>query len=307
MSGELNLFTAKTEHEIKQCLDRGDDINIQTYGSICETPFAYHCKNNNIEAAVGLVKYGCDVTLHTFLNMTGLNYVCENGNSVLLIALLQSEIIRNIINNVDRYYTPLILACKNGHTDIFDILIQYGADPNLENTHKITPLMEACDKNHIDIVDRLLSLRIDINARNDTKNTVLYMCKSVEILDKLYSYGIDINIQNKYRQTALIYFIETRSNIELIKALIDYKANLDIVDNYGRTAIIYCTIYDQLDETLNEAEEYRLYKYYTAIIKLLLEAGANKNIIDNNGNSAYDYAETYSNYLDDEEMVNLFL
>ena len=55
--------------------------------------------------------------------------------------------------------TALYLASDKGHTEIVRILLEHGADPNLTEfgSAKWSPLMVACSKGHTDIVPTLTS------------------------------------------------------------------------------------------------------------------------------------------------------
>jgi ankyrin repeat protein len=48
-------------------------------------------------------------------------------------------------------YTPLHVACRNGHIDIVNILLKCNSSVNLCDTHGYTPLHFACINGNIDI------------------------------------------------------------------------------------------------------------------------------------------------------------
>lgn len=53
--------------------------------------------------------------------------------------------------------TALTYACENGHTDVADLLLQYGADLEHESEGGRTPLMKACRAGHQCTVQFLIS------------------------------------------------------------------------------------------------------------------------------------------------------
>ena len=82
---------------------------------------------------------------------------------------------------------PLIAACKEGHTDTVQLLIDNGADINKSNKVSCvifvlydipfsdylhyksgdSPLLAACEADNIDIVQKLIDIGADINKSNE--------------------------------------------------------------------------------------------------------------------------------------------
>ncbi len=45
------------------------------------------------------------------------------------------------VNSLDPHgCTPLFYACENGHVDVVQLLLNYGADPHIANPEGVTPL-----------------------------------------------------------------------------------------------------------------------------------------------------------------------
>uniref|UniRef100_A0A1X7SKV0 Uncharacterized protein n=1 Tax=Amphimedon queenslandica TaxID=400682 RepID=A0A1X7SKV0_AMPQE len=88
--------------------------------------------------------------------------------------------------------TRLSIACKEGHTEIVELLLKHGADVNVINKYGDTPLSRACLKGHTEIVKLLLNADgININHKAaDNRHT--------EIVEALLKHGADVNVSNKY-------------------------------------------------------------------------------------------------------------
>lgn len=118
-----------------------------------------------------------------------------------------------IVNEINEAgYSPLILACYRGNTEVAQFLIENGANLNF-NTPMGTPLMAAVVKGNTAIVNLLL--------------------------DK----NVDVEIKDNNGTTALIY-ASMFKNYEIAKLLINVKANPDTEDNRGNSALDYAILAD---------------------------------------------------------------
>ena len=96
--------------------------------------------------------------------------------------------IRDIIGKIhpDTYVayngsTALLMACKNGHDAVCELLIAHGADASLRTDDGSSTLFLACCSGNVCLVQRLLILRKeDINATNEDGLTPLDMAMHYE-------------------------------------------------------------------------------------------------------------------------------
>ena len=111
------------------------------------------------------------------------------------------------VNAIDRWQnTPLMLAAENAHIEIVVLLIDAGAQVNIQNNRfGINALMVASRNGHIEIVNLLIEKGADIN-----------------IIDREY--------------TALIYASEN-GHIEIVKLLIENNADISAIAQ-GHTALM---------------------------------------------------------------------
>ena len=113
-----------------------------------------------------------------------------------------------VVNEVnDAGYSPLILACYRGNTEVAKFLINNGADLNYNNSMG-TALMAAVVKNNVEIANLLLDKNVDVE-QTDANGT-----------------------------TALIYAVQFK-NIGFVKLLLSKNANKGKVDINGKTAFEY--------------------------------------------------------------------
>eukprot|EP01060_Flectonema_neradi_P002507 TRINITY_DN11569_c0_g1_i1.p1 TRINITY_DN11569_c0_g1~~TRINITY_DN11569_c0_g1_i1.p1 ORF type:complete len:335 (+),score=68.04 TRINITY_DN11569_c0_g1_i1:471-1475(+) len=93
---------------------------------------------------------------------TALHYALEGGHEECALALIACKAPISVKDNDN--VTPLILASKNGLTEIVDMLLRQGVEYNTQSKLG-TPLTASIESEHFEITDRLLNLKnIDVNA-----------------------------------------------------------------------------------------------------------------------------------------------
>ena len=152
--------------------------------------------------------------------------------------------------------------------EIVKLLLEAGADPNIQTLNGDTPLIEASQRKYMEeeIISLLLSYKADSNIKRNKRNL--------------------ITSRPQYDWTALIY-AANEGLTKVVSLLLKAGANPNIKDDDGVTA-------------LNKAA----LKGYTEIVSLLLKAGANPNIKVKNGVTALIDA-AYNNHIDVvKELIN---
>ncbi len=97
--------------------------------------------------------------------------------------------------NVAIYY-----AVKNRNIEITKLLLEYNANPNIENKNGWTLLHIASKNNSVDIVKLLIDAGADLYIKNKYGLTPLHIASkydSIDVIKFLINYGIDINIKNE--------------------------------------------------------------------------------------------------------------
>lgn len=125
--------------------------------SACSIP------NQNVEIVKALLDAGANVNYRDYYDKsnpkhftTAIHQAAVTGNEKLVRLLLSQKNI--LINESDSYgKTPLMIAVQNGHSDVVNMLIKAGADPNFKNDkgQTATSFAEKEIKNFREIIAQL--------------------------------------------------------------------------------------------------------------------------------------------------------
>ncbi|KAG8544528.1 hypothetical protein GDO81_022321 [Engystomops pustulosus] len=130
---------------------------------------------------------------------------CREGNAVAVRLWLDNT--ENDLNQGDDHgFSPLHWACREGRSNIVDMLIMRGARINVMNRGDDTPLHLAASHGHRDIVQNLIQYKADANAVNEHGNSPLhYACfwGQDDVAEDLVNNSALIYICNKYGETPL--------------------------------------------------------------------------------------------------------
>ncbi|KAK2524651.1 integrin-linked protein kinase isoform X1 [Columba livia] len=130
---------------------------------------------------------------------------CREGNAVAVRLWLDNT--ENDLNQGDDHgFSPLHWACREGRSNVVDMLIMRGARINVMNRGDDTPLHLAASHGHRDIVQKLIQFKADINAVNEHGNTPLhYACfwGHDQLAEDLVGNGALVSIANKYGETPI--------------------------------------------------------------------------------------------------------
>jgi hypothetical protein len=88
-----------------------------------------------------------------------LHIACENGHIEVVRLLVEAGADKD--KAMANGYTPLFIACQNGHVEVVRLLVEPGADNGHPMTIKCTPLFAACKMGHIEVVQLLVEAGAD--------------------------------------------------------------------------------------------------------------------------------------------------
>jgi ankyrin repeat protein len=190
-------------------------------------------------------------------------------------------------------YTPLLEAITEGHRNIAELLLDWGADAYAEDENHDSAIGFAAEKGKESILELLLSRGVPINW----KTSVGWTPAERGDLGVLLKYGIDPN-QRTADGGCLLTMAAFNDSPEQLKLLLDHRANLNAQDDDGNTAVMVA-IYQNRQKAItflinagadlniqNKAGESALSRaigFRTNTASVLIEHGANVNLADQSG------------------------
>ncbi len=185
--------------------------------------------------------------------------------------------------------TPLMAAAAKGDGRKVNILMEYGANPNLQDEMGKTALMHGVENLNFDSVSTLLELRkLDLSlADKKGKTAFIYALesKNSDMLVLFLQKGIKVDKRDKNAQKLFLKSVKN-SDMNTAHMLLGYGLTFESDDPDGQKALVNAVKANKLDE-----------------VELLLAAGISPNTRDSAGTPVLIYAVKKNNI----EMAQLLL
>jgi len=209
--------------------------------------------------------------------------------------------------------TPLILAAKEGNTEVVELLIKTGSDVNHKSIYE-TALMQAVSQGYKTTVKILLDNKADVNAQIHGGETAMWHLirkKDQATFDLLLEYGADINIKTRFGNTLLMEAVRL-NDIDMVRLLISNGAEVNAVDELGESPLMKAAEASRLPSARlliemgadvqhkSKIGETALMKAVGKwrnheILKLLLKSGIDTQVVSKLGQTAVMLAEDMGN------------
>ena len=209
-------------------------------------------------------------------------------------------------------------AAEEGHVEVVRMLLEAGADKDLEDIDSKTALIYASDKGHGQVV-RLLLAAGARDLADGFGYTALFRASwggHVEVVRLLLEAGANKDLTGDLGDTALSN-ASWFGHAGVVRMLLEFGANKDLTDSHGYSALIRASEKGHVETVrllleAGAATDARHKDGKTALIfasfnghvevsRLLLEAGADKTFADVRGYTALGYASAFGR----EELVRL--
>jgi len=215
----------------------------------------------------------------------------ENRSNSIVNFNLINKFFPNYYGYPNETTTPLHVACyyaiQFSCTDIMKILIQCGANVNIQDNKGVTPLM-ICQfyKHNYPVMKLLIDNNANVCIKDIKDNTILHKYRNFCIediddilLESLLNMGINIDKRNDRGYTPLMNLIYHYMHRSFISLLINHGADMNIINNEGDTPLLMACKTGNYD-----------------LAQALIEGGADVNIGDREGNTPLIIAFCEKNY-----------
>ena len=209
-------------------------------------------------------------------------HVCAWYGLDFAISTLLNEIPDLIIDSPDQKLgqTPLIYACRRGHSTTASKLLENGADINIRSKVGSNALFESILGNHQEVLSNLLtsqplhgSLDVNVTHPEHAERTPLMLASfrgyEYAVDNLLQRPGIEVNCKDSQGWTALTLAIYGKRNTIVKKLMGSKDLEFNATNTNGATPLIIAA-----DSENSE------------IVEELLKGNANPNIADCDGNTA---------------------
>ena len=184
--------------------------------------------------------------------------------------------------------SPLFYAIESGSFQACKLLVEQGANMNIQTEYGWTPLIIACSKGNYEITKFLIEKGANVNIiDSDGETALLYalLWGNEEIAELLIQKGADVDSMNNLRQTPLELAILQRFS-KMAELLINRNVRVNTRSDFGTPLL------SAISEKLPK------------IAKLLIEKGADPNDGDASGATPLYYALREKGY---DEVVRLLI
>jgi len=218
---------------------------------------------------------------------TPLHYAVESECKPVVQLLLENGADVNLQNKSGKTALHLIKWWSDESNQILELLLQAGANANAKNNDGQTAFHWAALGGKPDTIEILLGKGADINAKDNDGWTALHGAAergNLDIIQVLLGKGADVNAKDNNRRTAL-HEAAQWGNLDTVEVLLGKGADINAKDNNGWTALHGAAESDNPDT-----------------VEVLLGKGADINAKDNDGQTALHGAAESGN-LDTVEVL----
>ncbi|KAK9870480.1 hypothetical protein WA026_008038 [Henosepilachna vigintioctopunctata] len=234
----LHLASSRGDGEIvMSLLHFGADFNIKDDEG--DTAFLIASRQGKESVVDILLNYKIDVNIKGKTRESALLLLVENKvRQNIIRRLLEKGAAVNDGSIINR--TSLHICAISGSSDIAAVLLEFEANPNMQDANGNTPLHLACMQGNEGVIRVLLEHGANINVKNQLDKIALHyaaMFGCSKIVRLLLAKGANPNARNIDGRTPLAYSVCETCNSEIVNILLEYGADLNCLDRYGLTPL----------------------------------------------------------------------
>ena len=228
--GQTAIFRTRRLAIVEILVDGGANVNVQD--KYGRTPLMIHAVNGNNDIVSYLITHGADVDRKDNAGQTALHLTC-----FFTIVEIIVDGGANVNVQDDKGRTPLMIHAVNGSKDIVSYLITHGANVHRRDAAGRTALHLT---GHLTIVKILVDGGANVNVQDDKGRTPLMIHAEKgnnDIVSYLVAHGADVHRKDSKGQTALYH-----SGSTIISLLVDHGSNIEERDCCQFTPLVHAAL-----------------------------------------------------------------
>ncbi|XP_046563508.1 ankyrin repeat domain-containing protein 50-like [Haliotis rubra] len=193
-----------------------------------------------------LVRKGADVSLVDDNKNNILHVACFGGH-VDMVKYVLSQKVADINSSGQYGRTPMMMAARKGHREVFDVLVREGADVSLVDDYRDNILHVACIGGHVDMVKYVLSQKVaDINSRGQYGRTPVMMAAVKghrEVFDLLVREGADVSLVDDDGNN-ILHVTCIEGHVDMVKYVLSHRRlqTSTVGVSTGRTPVMMAAV-----------------------------------------------------------------
>ena len=242
--------------------ETGGDLDVQDSNG--RSPLSLAAERGHMETAVLLLEKGASVATKDARGWTALHWACNKGYESMARHLLsQHEADPSVRDRQGA--TALYWAAEKGHESIVRLLLDNGAQVNMQEARGTTPLQGASANGHEAVVRLLLDKGAAIDAKDaHFGRTALHRASvggHLRVVELLLTRGANINAANNWNRPPIRCSAGTGREA-VVKLLLEHRADTTLEDTVQGATVLHAAAGGG----------------YSDAVRFLIDAGADKNV-----------------------------
>ena len=145
----------------------------------------------------------------------------------------------DILKESYRHYSPVHLACIDGHKEAVRLLLGHGAEASREGGFMVgSPFTSAARKGHLEIVQLLVESGVRVNKRSVVGWSALHEAVAgghIHVVKYLLEKGADIQAITTYTREGKEYHqsvLHLATSLKMFRLLIEYGADINALEDF---------------------------------------------------------------------------
>ena len=243
------------------------------------SPLMHASEHGLNDMAKLLLSKGAQVNLQDINGKSALNFACDMKQYEMAEILLESGA-HVKLEDRSTCLEMLWFACEGGNLQILRLILGRYPWVNRFGKSGRSPLMFASERGFCGMACLLLNMGAQVDLQNSNGMSALMFSSNQKVAKLMLDSGAQVDLQDTAGRSALM-FASKQGFFEVAKLFVDKGAQVDLQDSAGRSALAWACRYsfqeiDDLDELHSQYRSSAMSRYNGnyKIAKLLLESGA---------------------------------